>query len=270
MKKIISLVLMLVFLLTLQLPAAAQDYYYNVFDEAGMLSEEEAAALDSYAYDVSEEYEVGVYFISVDDFNDIDSDGAYEAAKTLYQDWGLGYGGDASGVLLMMSLSNRKMALIAHGYGNAAITDGINQSIRDSIKPYFKEDNWNDGVEVYISMAAQAICNAQENGVTEEDVVVYTEAPLGYRIAAIVVLFLLAMLVAFLVTQGMKSQLKSVAPRSEALEYTGPGDLHLSVQEDQFTHTTTTRQYSPESKDSDSGGSTSVDSDGFSGSDDDF
>ena len=268
MKKIISLLMVLALLFALQLPAAASSGY--VFDQADILSEEDEIALDQFAEEYSQYADCGIYFVSVDNFEDYDDSGAYEAAKEIFLDWELGYGDDGSGVLLLMSMSNRKMALIAHGYGNAGITDDRNQEIRSSIKPAFKSDNWAEGVEIYIQMAGEAISEARADGVTEADVVTYTSAPLGYRIAAIVVLFLLAMLVAFLVTLGLKGQLKSVEAKTEAMDYTGPNDLHLTVEEDVFLHTTTQRVYSPEkSEDSDSGG-TSVDSGGFSGSDDDF
>ena len=269
MKKTVSLLLMLVLLLSLAVPAAAQGQY--IFDEADILSDDQEAELQQQAEEIADAWDCGVYFISIDDFSETGEDDAYEAAKTLFIDWELGLGEDGSGVLLMMSMNNRKMALIAHGYGNAAITDSKNQAIRDTIKVSFKNDDWYQGVSDYLSEADSYLRYAREEGITEEDTVVYTEAPAGFRLLGIVICFLLALLGASLVTGALKGQLKSVAKKAEAVGYESAGALNLRVREDRYTHTTTSRVYSPESSDDDSGGdSTSVDSDGFSGGSDDF
>ena len=272
MKKLLSVFLSLALLLALAVPSLADDYFYYVFDDADMLTDDEEWELEEYAASISEEYDCGVYFISVDDFHDLGESDAYDAAKYLYRNMELGLGEDESGVLLMMSLSNRKMALIAHGYGNAAITDRINEDIRDTIKKSFRNDDWYSGVLDYFQETGRAIADARENGITEADTVVYVQAPLGWRLVAILILFLLAMLVALVVTQVMKSQLKSVAPKTQAMDYSDSSPLELRVRQDRYLHTTTTRQYSPQKSDNNSsgGGSTSVDSGGFSGSSDDF
>ena len=228
MKKIISLLLVCLFLMALQLPVSAEGSFSYVFDEADILTMDDELALEEFAGQLSDQTQCGIYFVSVDNFEDYDDSGAYEAAKEIYLDWELGYDGDASGVLLLMSMSNRKMALIAKGYGNAGITDAVNEEIRSAIKPSFKADDWASGVEIYIQMAGEALASARAEGRTEADVVRYTGAPLGWRLVAILVLFLIAMLVAYLVTLGLKNQLKSVAPKTEAMAYTGPDDLHLS------------------------------------------
>lgn len=269
MKKIVSFLGGLLLMLALAVPGFAQEQY--IFDGADMLTDDQESELQDQASQIAEDWDCGVYFISLEDFHDTGEEDAYEAAKELFLSRNLGLGEDQSGVLLMMSLSNRKMALIAHGYGNAAITDRINEDIRSTIKVSFKNDDWYEGVRDYVAEAGTAIENARNRGVTEKDVVVYTTAPLGYRLLGCVICFLIALAAAYGVTGVLKGQLKSVAKKAEAVGYESTGALKLQVREDRYTHTSTERVYSPEKTESSDGGDcTSVDSDGFSGSSDDF
>jgi uncharacterized protein len=47
----------------------------------------------------------------------------YEYAKSVYQENALGYGTEKSGIILMLSMTDRNYALIAYGYGNTVFTD---------------------------------------------------------------------------------------------------------------------------------------------------
>ena len=64
----------------------------------------------------------------------------------------------------------------------------------------------------------------------------------------VLICFLLALLIAFLVIGILKSQLKSVAKKTQADHYAGPDALTLTGREDVFTHCTRTRTYSPREK----------------------
>ena len=67
----------------------------------------------------------------------------------------------------------------------------------------------------------------------------------------VVVCFILALIIAFVVIGILKGQLKSVAAKTEADSYAGPDALTLTHQDDVYTHTTRERVYSPLEKDED-------------------
>ena len=67
----------------------------------------------------------------------------------------------------------------------------------------------------------------------------------------VIVCFLIALVIAFIVIGVLKSQLKSVEIKTRADGYMGSDALKLQVREDRYTHTTKTRVYSPERDDDD-------------------
>ena len=71
----------------------------------------------------------------------------------------------------------------------------------------------------------------------------------GNGFVGAIVCFVIALLIALLVIFILKSQLKSVSVKTLADQYMSPGALHLTLQEDHYTHTTRTRTYDPEDKD---------------------
>ena len=96
-KRISSLLATMVLALFLCIPALATGFdeagLYFVTDEAGLLSDQECLELERRAEEISLKYKCGVYIILLDDFTAYTYDETiYEAAKTLYQEYRLGYG----------------------------------------------------------------------------------------------------------------------------------------------------------------------------------
>ena len=126
-KRISALLATMVLALLLCVPALATGFdaaeLYFVTDEAGLLSDQEWLELETRAEEISREYKCGVYIILLDDFTAYTNDETiYEAAKTLYREYRLGYGEERSGELLLLSMAERDYTLIAYGYGNTAFT----------------------------------------------------------------------------------------------------------------------------------------------------
>ena len=104
-KRISSLLAVMALALFLCVPALAAGFdeaeLYFVTDEAGLLSEQEWSDLEARAEEISLKYKCGVYIIAVDNFaNYADGNDVVEAAKNLYREYSLGYGGERSGVPL--------------------------------------------------------------------------------------------------------------------------------------------------------------------------
>ena len=113
-----------------------------VTDEAGLLTNDEWAALEERAEEISQRQRCGVYIILLDDFTRYTYDSSVdEAAKSLYTDYALGYGPQKSGVLLLLSMAERDYALIAYGYGNTAFTDYGKDRLADVFLDDFGDDD---------------------------------------------------------------------------------------------------------------------------------
>lgn len=262
-KQMFALLLLLV--MVLAVPVQAKGTYIQ--DEAGILTPEQRQALEDTAAEIGEEYQCGVYFISVHDLALTGKTDVREAAKHRYLGDDLGIGSGSDGVLLLMSMDDRKMALITYGYGNTAITDQYNQMIRDAMKKDFRDDNWYEGLKTYLEMTGDCIQAARAG----KDY--HPRAGVLQWLPAIGICVLAGTGSAWLVVSLMEKKLKSVAVGTDAAAYAGPDSLKLTLREDQYTGTTTHRSYSPRNKDSSSGGGgggTTVDSDGFGGSSDSF
>ena len=154
-KRISSLLATMVLALFLCIPALATGFdeagLYFVTDEAGLLSDQECLELERRAEEISLKYKCGVYIILLDDFTAYTYDETiYEAAKTLYQEYRLGYGEEKSGELLLLSMAERDYTLISYGYGNTAFTDYGKDKLSEVFLDDFGDDNWYSGLSDYL------------------------------------------------------------------------------------------------------------------------
>lgn len=68
-----------------------------VTDDAGILTDSQWEDLEQRAQQVSEEYQCGVYMITVDDYTDYSTESVYTADYTIYHDYEMGMGEDRDG-----------------------------------------------------------------------------------------------------------------------------------------------------------------------------
>lgn len=152
MKRISLIVCALALLACFCIPAQAaqEDTVPYVCDTALLLTDEEWASLEAQAEEISQKYQCGVYFITVDDFTDYYDGSVYEAAKAIYTANSLGWGGEKSGVMLLLSMAERDYSLIAYGYGNTAFTDYGKDKLSEVFLDDFGDDNWYSGLSDYL------------------------------------------------------------------------------------------------------------------------
>ena len=164
-KRISSLLTVMALALFLCVPALAAGFdeaeLYFVTDEAGLLSEQEWSDLEARAEEISLKYKCGVYIIAVDNFaNYADGNDVVEAAKNLYREYSLGYGGEKSGVLLLLSMAERDYDLLAYGYGNTAFTDYGKDKLAEKFLDNFKNDDWYGGFQDYLEKSGSMLQSA--------------------------------------------------------------------------------------------------------------
>ena len=240
-------------------PAAVAADAEFIFDDADILTDEEEAELESKIAESAAEYGCGVYFVSVKDFNHY-AGTIEDAAGVLYDEYGMGIGEDHSGVLLLLSMDNRKYDLKVRGYGQTAFTIYGRNQLNDVFLDDFKEDDWYSGVSDYVDFSFEMIEMARDGHPLDENTNTTTS-----RVAGVIACVVLAFLTAFLITSILKGQLKSAAKGTEASEYQ-TGGVNLKDTRDMYTHTTTTRVYVEPKKDNDNYSDTSNSSSDTSGS----
>lgn len=262
-KRVIAFLAVLVMILSMTVTAFANaDYYENVFDTAGILTDEEAARFEARAAEITNNYGIGVYIVTIPNLSDygFTEDQAYDCAKYFYTESGYGVGDDGSGIMLLLSMSERKYALIAHGKGNQALTDYGNEQMREEFLEDFGDDEWAAGFDHYLERADRYISLWAEG----KPVDIGSDPDDHSWILCLAVAIFVGALGAFIYCCYLESEMKTAVRAKDAEGYETEDGVEISVSEDTFMRTTKSVRII-EHKSSSSGG-TSTDSDGFSGS----
>ena len=221
-----------------------------VWDNAGILSENEAAELDLQAWKLTQEFRCGVYIVTISNLAGIDVEAANQF---ILDEYGLGYGPDQSCVILLLAIEERKFDIMAHGYGNIAFTDYGKEQMQERFLDEFREDDWYGGFTEYLSCCGEYLQLARRGepfDVGDSEPSVAT----GLAIGILVPLF-----IALVVCSIFKSQMKTAKMQEAAQFYIGQQGMVLSRESDRFLYTTRTERYIEPPKSS-SGGTTVDDS----------
>ena len=157
MKRIFAIVTALVLSLSLCVTAHAADG--GIIDAAGLMSGADQNALQQEAQAISEQYDIAVYAITVDDYQEF-TDGEIEDAADYF------YGGlmEENAILLMLSMYDRDYLLIAYGdAAQYAFNDEGREYLADYFLDDFSNDDWYYGFSDYISWCGEFM-EAAENG----------------------------------------------------------------------------------------------------------
>lgn len=253
-RKSICLLLALMLFLCFASPAAAETAFF--VDETGVLSMEELSSLNAEAESIADEYACGVYGYILYDYETVNDESVYEAAKTLYQRDGLGVGESSDGVLLLLSMAERDYALIAYGdFANETFTDAGKDYMADAFLGAFGEDDWYAGFCDYLRVSEEMI-SAEMTGTSAD---VYEESGGdSIMISVLMILFVpcgVALAVCLMLRRGMKTARKKYTAEA----YVSAENVDVYIREDHFSHVTQVRIPIPKSE------GTTIDAGGFSG-----
>ena len=231
MKRRISALFSAVFvLLALCIPAAA-DGAACVFDEAGVLSGEDWAALDAQAQELTDVYGCGVYAAIVEDCYEYGSD-VSDAAERIYADGGFGLGAQRDGIFLLLSLSDRDYSLYVMGENaKTAFSDAGRTMVEDAFLSDLGNDDWAGGLADYLAACGECLERAANGDPVRE-------SPVKGILISVGVSCVIALVVCLI----LKSKMHSVYKGTSALEYVSGGGLELTDRYDHYTHTTETVQ----------------------------
>lgn len=265
-KRYPSLLLASLLALLLCVPAFAEAKLDYVTDEADLLTDEQEQSLENKAQELADTYDLGVYIITIDDFTTrTDALDMESAAEQLYLSNELGRGDEKSGILLLMSMADRDWALFAFGYGNTAFTDYGKDYLSGNFLDDFRDDAWYDGFADYQQVCGEMLETSLDGAPVDVDNV---PDPPHARLYGIIACTVLGVIIAFIVTAVLRSQLKSVAHGTQAEAFVAQGGLKLTERDDRYIRTTVSRVYDPpqKSSSSSSGGGTTTRSSGGSSS----
>ena len=257
-------------------PAATEAQLWNITDTVGLLTSDEDLTLEARAEEISAQYGVGIYLLILEDYSEYYDD-PYETAYELYHQNTLGMGEDRDGVILLMSMSDRKYATFFYGPKAEYAFDAYGQELmEEEFLDDFRDDDWYDGFEDYLEVCAEYLERAEAGDPVRED---YSSAgdPVrgdyssaggsdGSGIGTTILVCLgISAVIAMIVCLILRGKMKSVRKGTHADAYV-TGSLNLTASRDQYTHTTETRtKIEHESSDSGGGGSSACSGGGGSG-----
>lgn len=259
-RRLSALLLVLLLAVTLAVPAlAAGDW---VTDEAGLLTDQQISQLSQRAAALAHSSGVGVYIRTVDDYADYGFTDVETASYTLYHNDSLGVGDGRDGVLLLLSVSNRKYAAFVYGdKAELLFPDSALQQLEDGFLDDFRNDDWYDGFCDYIDGCAGLLSGESYTGSDSDyayspghdaDVDPGFSAPSLLRNLGIALV--ISCVIALITCLILKAKMRSVRRQTEARAYVTPEGLHLTRRDDVYTHTTTTRRKIERDNDQHSGG----------------
>ena len=231
--------------------AFAEAQLYYVTDEVGLLTEDEDLQLESMAKSVSKRYGVGVYIVTVDDYQKYGTGDVFDVTYGIYHEYTMGEGENRDGIMLLLSMAERDWAMFCYGERcEYAFNEYGQEQLEDVFLDNFSEDDWYGGFEDYIEECSVYLQKAAEGRPVRESPAFY-----------IIIMTGMSLFIAFLAVGIMWVRMKSVAKERTAAAYVA-GDLNLTGQNDVFTYRTETRQ---KIESSSSGGSRSHSGGGGSG-----
>ena len=244
---------------------ATEPQLWNITDTVGLLTSDEDLTLEARAEEISAQYGVGIYLLILEDYSEYYDD-PYETAYELYHQNTLGLGEDRDGVILLMSMSNRKYATFFYGPKAEYAFDAYGQELmEEEFLDDFRDDDWYDGFEDYLEVCDEYLARAEAGDpVRRDDSSAGGSDGSGIGTTILVCLGISAV-IALIVCLILRGKMKSVRKGTHADAYV-TGSLNLTASRDQYTHTTETRtKIEHESSDSGGGGSSACSGGGGSG-----
>ncbi|MDD7642957.1 MAG: TPM domain-containing protein [bacterium] len=240
-----ALVMLVVFA---PLPAKAADQLTFLVDDAGLLSAEDAASIESQLTGLAQKYDMHYVIVTEEDPN-ISS--AMEAADDFFDYNGYGTGDDRSGVLLYINMSTRDVWISTRGFGITTFTDAGIEYILDELVYSLGDEAYFETFETFTALCDDFTQQAK-NG-TPYDMDHMPQEPFPW-IGGLIMCMALGAIVGLIYILVLRGQLKSVAPNESASDYMVKGSMHVTNSREFFLYRTLSRHERPKENSSGGGG----------------
>ena len=230
------------------------DLYYRMFDDAEVLTEDEDNELEDALEELSLRQSFDVTIATIESMESVGADSMEQFADDLYDYCQYGYGPDMDGVLLLVSVGDRKWHISTCGYGITAFTDAGIQYLGEQMTPDMADGDYAAAFRTFIQWTDAYVTAAREGHPYDVDNMPKEPFSIVYLGVALVI----GLITALIVTGVMKSRLKSVAPQRDATSYVRQGSMKLTNQRDLYLYREIHRTERPKETDSGSSGGSST------------
>ena len=216
--------------------------YPRLLDDAGLLTDAEAAELLNQLDEVSERQNFDVVIITVDSLGD---ETAQQFADEVYEACGYGYGEDHDGILLLISMEDRDWAISTTGYGITAFTRSGQEYLVDQFKPDLSDGNYLKAFQIFVEKSDDFLTQAANGEPYGKGNMPYI--PLSWL--HIVIAAGIGLLIGGITVGVMAGGMKSVRRQAAAKDYLREGSLNLTDSRDVFLYRTLDRRERPKEDD---------------------
>lgn len=221
----------------------------RVVDMAELLSDSDKTALLSKLDEISERQKLDIVVLTV---NTLDGKTPRDYADDFYDYNGYGFGENKDGILLLVSMEDRDWWISTTGYGITALTDAGIKYISEKFLSDLSDGDYAQAFTTYAELCDQFITQAK----TGEPYDIGNMPKEPFNVAwNILVAFVIGLVVAFVVTNIMKKQLKTVQLKSEANNYVKSNSMIVTENRDLFLYNQVSRRARPKETDNSSGSS---------------
>ena len=163
-----------------------------------------------------------------------------------------GFGAEErDGLLLLISMENRKWYISTTGYGITAFTDAGIQYIGNKLQEPLSDEDYAAAFNTFAELCDDFITEARTGTPYDSSNMPKEPMKRGWILVAIIVGFILS----FITVGNMKGKLKTVRFQPAANSYMKAGSMNITESRDMFLYNTVTRTAKPKANDSDSEGS---------------
>ena len=246
MKKLLSFALTLLMLMSLAVAvcAATPGSEQFIYDDAQLLSENQAAKLQDRLQELSDKYDTQIVVATLQSVNGGDAD---ILAEAFYDGKDLGYGDSRDGILLIIMMDIREFRIVSNGEAADALTLDRIDKITDDITPALSDGEYYDAFREFADKCEYYL-DGHINGFPFE------------AGKSLVIALIIGIVAGLIVANTLKAQLKTVHMQTRAHDYVKAGSMQLTYQNDIYLYRTVqqTRKQTSNSNSGSSGGSRNV------------
>lgn len=220
----------------------------RLVDDADLLTDEQEKELESKLDTISETYACDVAVVIEES---IGGQNPTAYADDFYDYNGYGQGEDRSGILLLVTMEERKWAISTCGDAIRIFTDAGQDYISERFASYLSDADYEEAFGTFAKLSEEFIIQGQSGEPYDVDNLPKEPMTIFSLLGSIVV----GAFIALIVTGVMKGQMKTVRKQAAASGYVKPGSMDVTRSNDVFLYNRVTRVAKPKENSGGGGGS---------------
>ena len=213
-----------------------------LYDEAGLLTESQAASVLSALENVSRKHNADIAVVTIDSLAAYGYTGYYapmEFADDYFDYNGFGQGENRDGVVLLLAMETRDWWISTSGFGITAFTDYGIQWLGEKLAPNFSSGDYAAAFKDYAAYADSLFSMAEDG--EAYDVWSDREPVKAFSLTRVIGSLIAGIVAAFIPVSGMKGKLKTVRQQNDASAYAKRDSLRVTRARDYFIGHNVTR-----------------------------